>query len=138
MNRWRSQTGFAAAWFVLSLPVLVFFLGLVLDLGIFMYRAQQLDSASDAAALAATDAWDRDYWKQHGKVRIDEGRAESLARQYLSKNITGARVTSLSVSSVNRVHLRTEIDVPFFFLRVAGWQKQTATSYSTAVRRHAQ
>lgn len=136
MKRLSGQGGFAISWFVITLPVLTIFLGLVLDFGIFMLRSQQLDAASDAAALAATDAWDREYWKQNGRVRIDASRAERLARQYLNKNLTGARLKRITVSPANRVNIETEIDVPFFFLRVAGWQEQTATSFSTAVRRN--
>ncbi|HYF91517.1 MAG TPA: TadE/TadG family type IV pilus assembly protein [Symbiobacteriaceae bacterium] len=132
----RSQDGWVAAWFVVTAPLLLVFLGLVLDGGVLLLRSQMLDAASDAAALAATDAWDRDYWKWHGQVRIDATRAESLARQYLSQNLPDARIVQVTVSPSNRVHVRTKLTVPFFFMRIAGWTDHTAESYSTAVRRN--
>lgn len=132
----RNQEGWVAAWFVVTAPLLLAFLGLVLDGGVMLLRSQMLDAASDAAALAATDAWDRDYWKWHGKVRIDPAAAESLARQYLARNLPDARVVQVTVSPANRVHVRTRLTVPFFFMRIAGRESHSVESNSTAVRRH--
>lgn len=126
-----------AAWFVLTAPLLLAFMGLVLDGGILLLRSQMLDAASDAAALAATEAWDKEHWKWTGKVRIDQSGAESLARQYLAKNMPDARLVSVRVSPANRVQVRTELQVPAFFMRIAGWKEHQVSSYSTAVRRNA-
>jgi len=133
----RDERGVSVAWFLVTMPAVLIVMGLVLDIGVMMLRHQQLNSASDAAALAATDAWDRDYWLWHGKVRIDAGRAEGLARTYLAKNMPDARMAEIRVSPSNRVHIRTEMSVPFFFLRIVGWSEKTVESYSTAVRRNA-
>ena len=122
------------AWVVLALPVIVMFMGLVLDFGLYMLRSQMLDAATDAAALAATEAWDRDYWMWHGKVRIDPAQATSLARGYLAKNMPSSRLVQVTVSPANRVNVRTETEVPFFFLRIIGWTERTVDSFSTAVR----
>lgn len=132
----KQQNGWVAAWFVVTAPLLLAFLGLVLDGGVMLLRSQMLDAASDAAALAATEAWDRDYWKWSGKVRIDPVAAESLARQYLARNMPDARVVQVTVSSSNRVNVRTQISVPFFFMRIAGWESHVVESFSTAVRRN--
>lgn len=123
------------AWLVLTMPVIIAFLGLVLDLGVYMLRSQMLDAATDAAALAATNAWDREYWKWHGQVRIDQERATVLAREYLHKNQPQARLIEVKVGPANRVHVRTEYRVPFFFVRIFGWEGESAVAYSTAVRR---
>jgi len=132
----RRQEGWVVSWFVVTAPLLLVFLGLVLDGGVLLLRSQMLDAASDAAALAATDAWDRDYWKQNGKVRIDPAGAESLARQYLARNMPDARVMEVRVSPSNRVHVRTQLTVPFFFMRIVGFTSTPVDSYSTAVRRN--
>lgn len=132
----RHEEGWAVAWFIVTAPLLLAFLGLILDGGILLLRSQMLDAATDSAALAATDAWDRDYWKWQGKVRIDPGAAESLARQYLARNMPAARVVQVSVSPTSRVNVRTQTTVPFFFMRIAGWRDHTIESYSTAVRRN--
>jgi len=132
----RHQEGWVVSWFVVTAPLLLVFLGLVLDGGVLLLRSQMLDAASDAAALAATEAWDRDYWKQNGKVRIDQSGAESLARQYLARNMPDARVVEVTVSPSNRVHVRTQLTVPFFFMRIAGFASTPVDSYSTAVRRN--
>lgn len=124
------------SWFVVTAPLLLVFLGLVLDGGVLLLRSQMLDAASDAAALAATEAWDRDYWKWNGQVRIDQAGAESLARQYLSKNMPDARLVEVTVSPSNRVHVRTQLTVPFFFMRIAGLESTPVDSYSTAVRQN--
>ncbi|HYF79914.1 MAG TPA: pilus assembly protein TadG-related protein [Symbiobacteriaceae bacterium] len=124
------------AWFVVTAPLLLAFLGLVLDGGVLLLRSQMLDAASDAAALAGTEAWDREHWKWTGKVRIDTAGAESLARQYLARNMPDARLVQVTVSPSNRVNVRTELTVPFFFLRIAGQQSSVVESYSTAVRRN--
>jgi len=131
----KREAGWVIAWLVVLAPLLLSLLGLVLDGGILMLRSQALDAASDAAALAATDAWDRDYWKWNGRVRIDLGGADSMARQYLARNMPDARVVQVTVSSSNRVNVRTEAKVPFFFLRILGWKEQTVQSFSTAVRK---
>ncbi|MFZ5827155.1 MAG: pilus assembly protein TadG-related protein [Bacillota bacterium] len=130
----RRQHGFSMAWFLVTMPALLVFMGLVLDMGVMMLRHQQLDSATDAAALAATDAWDREFWKWSGKVIIDPTKAETLAREYLAKNLPGARVTKVRVDPSNRVHVETEMMVPFFFLRILDWTEKPVESYSTAVR----
>jgi hypothetical protein len=132
------EKGIAIAWLLVTLPAILIVMGLVLDLGVMLLRHQQLNSASDAAALAATEAWDRDHWLWYGEVKIDPGRAESLARSYLKKNMPQATMTEIQVSPSNRVHVRTEMTVPFFFLRILGWTEKPVESYSTAVRRHAQ
>lgn len=132
----RRQDGWVTAWFVVTAPLLLMFLGLVLDAGVMLLRLQMLDAASDAAALAATEAWDRDHWKWNGKVRIDPTAAESLARQYLARNMPEARVVQVTVSPSNRVNVRTQTNVPFFFMRIAGWKSHIVESYSTAVRRN--
>ena len=132
----RRREGWVIAWFVLLAPLLLAFMGLVLDGGLLLVRSQMLDAASDAAALAATEAWDRDYWKWSGKVRIDPAAAESLARQYLARNMPDARVVQVTVSPDNRVNVRTQATVPFFFMRIAGWRDHTVESFSTAVRRN--
>lgn len=124
------------AWFVVTAPLLLAFLGLVIDGGVMLLRSQMLDAASDAAALAATEAWDRDYWKWTGMVRIDPAAADSLARQYLARNMPDARVIQVTVSPSNRVNVRTQVTVPFFFMRIAGWKSHPVESYSTAVRRN--
>lgn len=133
-ERQHRSAGFALVWVVLSLPVLVAFLGLVLDGGILYLRSQQLDNATDAAVLAATDAWDRHEWMWNGRVRIDPDEAKRLALQYLAKNMPDARLTTFQVRSHHAVHIQTETTVPFFFLRIFGWTGQTVTSYSTAER----
>lgn len=133
----RRQEGFAVAWLIVLLPLVLTFMGLVLDFGVIFLRSQMLDSATDAAALAATDAWDREYWKWYGQVRIDPNTAASKARQYLAQNMPDARVVQVTVSPANRVNVRTEATVPYFFLRILGWKSQTVESFSTAVRRNA-
>lgn len=132
----QGQAGFSVAWLVVMLPLVMAFMGLVLDFGLMLLRAQQLDAATDAAALAATDAWDREHWKWHGQVRIDPHRATSLARQYLAQNMPDARLVQVMVSPQNRVNVRTETTVPHFFLRIVGRREESVTSFSTAVRRN--
>lgn len=133
-GRRSANAGFALVWMVLSLPALVAFLGLVLDGGILFLRSQQLDSATDAASLAATDAWDRHEWMWNGRVRIDPDHAKRLALDYLAKNMPGARLMEFQVRADTEVYVRTETTVPFFFLRIFGWTERTVTSYSTAAR----
>jgi len=130
----KKQDGWVVAWLVVMWPLLVGFLGLVLDGGILLVRGQMLDT--DAAALAATDAWDREHWKWNGTVRIDPMRAESLARQYLAQNMPSARLVEVSVNPANRVSVRTEMSVPFFFMRVVGMKEKAIGSFSTALRRN--
>lgn len=131
--RW-GEHGYSMAWVLVTMPAILTVVGLVLDMGIMMLRDQQLDSATDAAALAATDAWDRDAWMWDGQVIIDPVRAEGLAQEYLEKNIPDARITKVRVNPSHRVHVETEMVVPFFFLRILGWEEKPVESYSTAVR----
>lgn len=139
MSRWRpSESGFVMAWLVLLLPVLITFMGLVLDGSLLFLRSQMLDAATDAAALAATGAWDRDYWLWHGKVRLDPAGAASRAHDYLDKNMPEAKLVQVTISPANRANVRTKTTMPFFFLRIIGWKEKTIESYATAVRRSVQ
>lgn len=135
-RRQRSQAGYVMAWLVLLLPVLIAFMGLVLDGSLLFLRSQMLDAATDAAALAATGAWDQDYWLWHGKVKIDPAGATSRARDYLAKNMPAATLVQVTVSPANRANVRAKATVPFFFLRIIGWREKTIESYATAVRRN--
>lgn len=134
-KRSKTESGYVVAWLVLLLPVMMTFMGLVLDGALILLRSQMLDAATDAAALAATGAWDRDYWLWHGKVRIDPAGATSRARDYLDRNMPGAQLVQVTVNPAHRVNVQTTTRVPFFFLRIVGWKEHTLTSYSTAVRR---
>jgi hypothetical protein len=131
----KRQRGFVIAWLVMLIPAMLVFLGLVLDFGMVFLRSQELDAATDAAALAATDAWDRDYWKWEGKVRIDPSEAASKARVYLARNMPHAKLVQVTVGPPNRVTVRAEVNTPYFFLRILGWHTTTVESFSTAVRR---
>lgn len=123
------------AFTVVTLPLLLLVLGVVVDAGMFLLQKQMLDAATDAAAKAATDAWDREHWKWTGKVVIPKDPARVLARQYLDKNGKGVRLVALEVSPPNRVTLHTEADVRFFFLSSVGLQQVTLQSFSSSVRR---
>ncbi|HEY3366949.1 MAG TPA: pilus assembly protein TadG-related protein [Symbiobacteriaceae bacterium] len=131
----RREAGWVTTWLVVFAPALIAFMGLVLDGGVLLVKQQKLDAAADAAALAATDAWDREYWKWNGAVRIDPGGADGLARQYLTRSLPDARLVEVTVNPANRVNVRTELTVPFFFMRIVGMKERTLESYSTAVRR---
>lgn len=121
------------AWLVLLLPVLITFMGLVLDGSLLLLRAQMLDAATDAATLAAIDAWDREYWRSQRKVRIDPAGATSRARDYLAKNMPDARLEQVTVNPANQVKIRTSTTVPLFFLRIIGWKEKKVESYAAAV-----
>lgn len=136
-GRRSADAGYAVTWLVLLLPVMITFMGLVLDGALIFLRSQMLDAATDAAALAATGAWDRDHWLWHGKVRIDPDEATRLARDYLRRNMPDARLVEVKVQPANRVTVRTQSTAPLFFLKIVGWEQHTVESYSSAVRRNA-
>lgn len=116
---------------VVTLPLVLAFLGLVLDLGILMLRSQQLDAATDAAALAAADGWERDAWVYHTQVIIDSVDAKRKAGNYLARNMPQARLVSCTVGPPTQVSVHTEVVVPHFFLRVFGYKEKRIESYST-------
>lgn len=136
-SRRSAEAGYAVTWLVLLLPVMIIFMGLVLDGALIFLRSQMLDAATDAAALAATGAWDRDHWLWHGKVRIDPDEATGLAHDYLGRNMPDARLVEVKVHPANRVTVRTQSTAPLFFLKIVGWEQHKVESYSSAVRRGA-
>lgn len=73
---------------VIALPVLLLAAALVLNTGRLLRQKLLLQSAVDAAALAALGAYDRRA-EEPCRIRINENEARSLARRYLAFNMPG-------------------------------------------------
>ncbi|WP_066055594.1 TadE/TadG family type IV pilus assembly protein [Robertmurraya korlensis] len=125
-----NERGSILSFWVLMLPVLLVFGGLVIDTGIISLKKSNLSGAVDAAAWAALDSYDRQVWTDSNKVVLDNYHAQQLANQYLYKNMPGATVSSVKIINENQVEVVATIQVPLYFLKLFGFNEVTLTDSS--------
>lgn len=132
--RRHSEAGLAAVLVVLLLPALLALLGVVLDGALLVHGQLQLETATAAAALAATDAYDRSLWQSERRVAIEPGGAARLAAAYLQRNMPGAAVEQVLVdpAAPNRITVRTSYRWPLAFMRLFGFDDQTLRAEGSA------
>lgn len=135
-RRWkRDENGGALVLFAAFLPVLIAIAGLVIDTGVMAYHQARLAEATDAAAWAGLDSYDRDLWNPpppaRPKVVLIPSEARALATSYLAKNFPAAELTSVQVSG-GRIVVETEVTCPFFFMKIFGISEKTLTASAEA------
>ncbi|MFB4159387.1 TadE/TadG family type IV pilus assembly protein [Geomicrobium sp. JSM 1781026] len=95
--------------------------GLIIDAGFAMYQYTKLTSATDSAAISTLDTYDRALWEEEGVIEIDQGRAYSMASQYLNNNMDDAVIRNVQVNGTN-ITVNAEATVPVFFMKIFGQQ----------------
>lgn len=132
----RSAQGAVAALVLVALPALLAVAGLAVDGAVLAHAHLALQAAADAAALAATDAYDRQVWQEQGRVVLREDAARELAVRYLRLNLPAARLDGLELDAAapGRVVIHAAAAAPTFFLRLAGLTQVPLAVRATAVR----
>ncbi|MEJ8545781.1 TadE/TadG family type IV pilus assembly protein [Brevibacillus borstelensis] len=128
-SQWkRDEKGGALVLFAAFLPILVAIAGLVIDTGVIAYHQAKLSEATDAAAWAGLDSYDRDLWNveppEELRVVLLPGNARSLAASYLAINYPRAELTGVEVSGATIV-VKAQAECPFFFMKMFGIQGTT-------------
>ncbi|OEF99139.1 hypothetical protein BHF71_10065 [Vulcanibacillus modesticaldus] len=129
-----NERGFTTTFFAVMMPVFIAILGLTVDGSIIIYHRLALDTAADAATLAAIDAYDREIWLTERKVVLNEYEAREIAEEVLDRNLPTATIIDFEVPSTqpNTFKLTAEYTVPTFFLKIFGIDSYTLTTYSSA------
>ncbi len=119
-RHFMSNRGQIAVMFALLTPLLLGFVGLVLDGGLAMVQYRRGQVALDSAALAAATQLDKDFFRTDNLVQLTPTDAHVLAMTYASENgeghvsITGISVHGTQVDVYGVVTSRT------VFLRIFG------------------
>lgn len=118
-QRWearnRRERGIAIVWLALTLLTMVLFAGFAVDVANWYLRAERIQRAADAGALAGA-----------AFMPADLSGATTNARQVAVKNgyaVGGSQNTTVQVTqeaNPNRVRVRITTDVPTFFLGLIG------------------
>ena len=110
----RTDDGSATLLAVILLPLLVLVLGAVLDLGLLRQGAAATRAATDLAALVAVNDQDDGALAGEGELRLAAD-AESVAREYLARNLTplaslGAGASDIAAAADVAVFSRGGVD----------------------------
>lgn len=130
----QRSDGSALVLTLLMIPTLLVLVGLVLDGAIYVRQQVALESAVDAAALAATDAYDREIWDSEQRVVIDESAARDLAQEYLGKNMPAAGLAEVHVDPVapNQVRVAATATARFAFMPIVGIRETPLYAWAVA------
>ncbi len=125
-QRWearnRRERGIAIVWLALTLLTMVLFAGFAVDVANWYLRAERIQRAADAGALAGA-----------AFMPADLSGATTAAKQVAVKNgyaVGGSQQTAVAVSqeaNPNRVRVKITTDVPTFFLGLIGIDKLRMT-----------
>jgi hypothetical protein len=117
----RAEHGQSLALVAIMLPLAVILVGLVVDGGLMYLTYRRATIAANLGAQAASHAVDEAYYRETNLVRLDEGRALGIARQYAALNagrlpiqVTGLRLERRTLW----VAARTRYDT--LFMRLVG------------------
>jgi len=116
------------------MPVLLAFLALCADGAVLIFYRISLETAADAASLAAIDSYDRDIWYSETRIVLREEIAEQLVLEILMENIPEARLVKIEVPALeqNTCIVEAEVDAPLHFLQIFGIDAKTVTVTSLA------
>lgn len=134
MNNVNNENGFTTTFFAIFMPLILVLLGLCTDGSIIVYQKISLETATDAASRSAIDAYDREIWMNDRKVVLDPSRAQEIVTEVLRKNNINARLINLEVP-VERpaeCEIKTEMEIPLFFLKIFGISYYTVQTNSVA------
>lgn len=118
----RQERGIAMVWMALTLLVMVLFAGFAVDLSNWYLRADRIQRAADAGALAGA-----------AFMPADLPGAKTEINSVLQKNgytTGGAPNTTINVTqeaNPNRVRVKVSTDVPTYFLGLIGMNKVRMT-----------
>ena len=127
-GRTLSERGQMLILFVLGLGVLLGFVAMSVDVGLFLQQRRDLQNDADAAALAAA------------AYLPDASLATQKAQEWADKNFDDGNelVTSIEVSSYraanDRITVSVEQEVSFVFGRALGLVSKTVPATATAAR----
>jgi Flp pilus assembly protein TadG len=114
------QSGQAAAWVSVMLPLFLAVIGLAIDGGIVFAHRRELQNVADSAARAGATQIDVSAFRagRGDTVVLDAGAARQTAGEYLASRGSGLRGEVTADS--RQVVVRVEQDVPTSFLSLVG------------------
>ncbi|WP_430883568.1 TadE/TadG family type IV pilus assembly protein [Fusibacter sp. JL216-2] len=130
MNQIENQKGYTTIIFVLLMPIILMFSGIILDGSMIMYNQNKLMVAVKYATLSATTEYDI----QSGKVRIDVDSARNKAEQVLMQNSKDAEIAEFLVENGNECHLVANLEMEYTFMKLFGFNKKILHAEYYAVR----
>ena len=120
------ESGQAAVWLIVLLPVLLGLVGLVFDGGMMYAQYRRARWAADGAAVAAANAIDPVLYTHTGQVKLDAGLAYGTARRYALENDPALNLGSVSLDN-NTVRVRGTLQIQPSFLSLFGVGLMTLT-----------
>ena len=137
----RSQTGSVTPLIIGFAVVIMLLVAVVVDVSAAFLRRQGLNSAADAAALAATDGIQGEAVYTQGlgdRAEIDPAAARAFVAAYVEGSGLRRRFPGLDYSVETRantviVRVRTPLDLPFRVGGVGGAVPVTGTAASVVV-----
>ncbi|UDY36491.1 TadE/TadG family type IV pilus assembly protein [Dermatobacter hominis] len=126
-ERDRRERGIAMVWMALTLLTMVLFAGFAVDVSNWYLRAERIQRAADAGALAGVSY-----------LPGDLGTATTLAKDVSKRNgyaEGGSQNTAIAVTqeaNPNRLRVKITTDVPTFFLGLIGMDKLRMTRGAVA------
>ena len=118
-RRVRDESGQAAVWLVILLPVLLALVGLVFDGGMLYAQYRRGRWAADGAAVAAANAIDPVRYANSGQVKLDSGLVYGTARRYAQSNDPALNLSGVSIVG-NAVQVRGTLTIQPSFLSLFG------------------
>lgn len=93
----RDQRGQVTLFMLGMVPVILFFIGLALDLWRAVGADRAVATAVDAAAAAGASALDEAAFRADETIRLDPGRARALAEDALARQPEAPTLTGVSI-----------------------------------------
>lgn len=130
LNNDRGSIAVLAAFFIMLLLAIS---GLIIDSGHLAYNRIRLDEATNHAAEAIIQGIDYEASEEYGQVILDKESVGILVDNILYANLPEATLVSCEVDPVlmDRVKVKTKLEVEVFFSKIFGVETLTMYSEST-------
>ena len=121
------QRGSILILFAITLPLLVLFSGMAVDLGYVYIQRSHMQNSADAAALAGAT-----------KLNTSDNAAGDFAQTYLNQNSTAAdsgqsvTITYPHKNDLKKIRVDITEDIPLFFFRYFGYKTMQLTVHAIA------
>ena len=132
----RAESGQAAVWVGVMLPLLLAIIGLAIDGGVVFTARRELQNVADSAARAGAMQIDEEVYRDSAGeiIVLDAGAARQVAAQYVASQ--GLAMSATISAEPGRVVVQVSRDAPTSFLRLIGIGTVRISATAPAEVRH--
>ena len=129
MKNIKKENGSVIIICALLIPVLIGFIGVVIDAGNILYHRNCLIQATEIAGESGfLLSYDKEIWDREGIVVIKEDLLRSNVEMMFKKNCDHGQVIEVDLINTLSFELKTEIELDYIFMSIFGFETKKIES----------